>query len=266
MAAWRYGDQFGRRRRRYYTMVAGGVVVAGVVVVAGPLLGLVSIGALNPAVNLLRAGRSLYRARTYVYAPAPDGGTLRTRLSDLDRVRLTADERGPVLRVPIAPTRQPFLSLPVMSGYRAGRRVEPQELHGDAAVRAAGALLPHMNQSGGSTDDVQRAVGYLEDAATTDELFRHAAGAIAKRGSKGVGRARGNDLLKNLPTANRLALEMATHEETERRALEGELHLLEEAWRSAEEIAHIADEMFVPESVDAELARLKRERDDAARG
>ncbi|HEY5087090.1 MAG TPA: hypothetical protein VII66_07035, partial [Gemmatimonadaceae bacterium] len=27
MAAWRYGDQFGKRRRRYY-MIAGGSVVA----------------------------------------------------------------------------------------------------------------------------------------------------------------------------------------------------------------------------------------------
>ena len=39
----------------------------------------------------------------------------------------------------------------------------------------------------------------------------------------------------------RLALEMASHEETERRAMEGELALLEAAWKNAEEIAAIAD-------------------------
>jgi len=38
-----------------------------------------------------------------------------------------------------------------------------------------------------------------------------------------------------------LALEMALHEETERRALQGELAALEAAWREAEEIAGIAD-------------------------
>jgi hypothetical protein len=71
--------------------------------------------------------------------------------------------------------------------------------------------------------------------------------------------------LKNLPIAGRLALEMASHEETERRALEGELHLLEAAWRDAEEIAGIADDMFLPASVDADLARLKRLRDEEER-
>ena len=50
---------------------------------------------------------------------------------------------------------------------------------------------------------------------------------------------------------------MAAHEETERRALEGELHLLEEAWQNAEEIAAIADDMFLPQSVDADLERLR---------
>jgi hypothetical protein len=50
---------------------------------------------------------------------------------------------------------------------------------------------------------------------------------------------------------------MATHEESERRALEGELHLLESAWKDAEEIAGIADDMFLPTSIGERLARLK---------
>ena len=39
-------------------------------------------------------------------------------------------------------------------------------LEGEAAVRAAGALLPLVNRSGGSTADVQRAVGIVEDAGS----------------------------------------------------------------------------------------------------
>jgi hypothetical protein len=39
---------------------------------------------------------------------------------------------------------------------------------------------------------------------------------------------------------------MALHEEQERRALEGELAILETAWREAEEIAGIADNLLVP--------------------
>jgi hypothetical protein len=40
-----------------------------------------------------------------------------------------------------------------------------------------------------------------------------------------------------------LALEMALHEESERRALEGELALLEAAWRDAEDVARVADHL-----------------------
>jgi hypothetical protein len=47
--------------------------------------------------------------------------------------------------------------------------------------------------------------------------------------------------LLRVPLADRLALEMAAHEDAERRALEGELTALQEAWREAEEIAAIAD-------------------------
>lgn len=46
----------------------------------------------------------------------------------------------------------------------------------------------------------------------------------------------------------RLALEMAVHEEEERRALEEEISVLESAWREAEEIAAIADDLLTPSS------------------
>jgi hypothetical protein len=51
---------------------------------------------------------------------------------------------------------------------------------------------------------------------------------------------------------------MALHEETERRAMEGELALLESAWRDAEEIAEISDNMFLPDSVRSSLDALRR--------
>jgi hypothetical protein len=69
-----------------------------------------------------------------------------------------------------------------------------------------------------------------------------------------------------VPLATRLALEMAAHEVTEGRALEGELYLLEEAWKQAEEVAAIADDMFLPASVDADLARLRAAREAGAGG
>ena len=47
----------------------------------------------------------------------------------------------------------------------------------------------------------------------------------------------------------RLALEMALHETSERNALDSELATLERAWREAEEIAAIADGLLVPKHV-----------------
>jgi hypothetical protein len=53
---------------------------------------------------------------------------------------------------------------------------------------------------------------------------------------------------------------MALHEEAERRAIQGELALLEAAWREAEEIAGIADKLLVPDEVEGQLERLKGRR------
>jgi hypothetical protein len=66
----------------------------------------------------------------------------------------------------------------------------------------------------------------------------------------------GEVFLDRLPQAVRLALEMAAHEDIERRAMEGELAILEDAWRQAEEIAAISDSMFV-EDADTKLVELK---------
>jgi hypothetical protein len=58
-----------------------------------------------------------------------------------------------------------------------------------------------------------------------------------------------------LSASERLALEMALNEESEYRALQGELAQLEQAWRDAEQIAAIADNLLLPESVEDFLKR-----------
>jgi hypothetical protein len=57
--------------------------------------------------------------------------------------------------------------------------------------------------------------------------------------------------LADIPYEVRLALEMATNEGIERRAMEGELAILEEAWRQAEEIAAIADNLDLGKPADS---------------
>jgi hypothetical protein len=51
---------------------------------------------------------------------------------------------------------------------------------------------------------------------------------------------------------------MVLHEEDERRAMEGELALLAERWREAEQIARIADSLLVPPETETAFGRIRR--------
>jgi predicted nuclease with TOPRIM domain len=62
-----------------------------------------------------------------------------------------------------------------------------------------------------------------------------------------------------MPTSLALAVEMSLHEEQERRAMEGELADLTRAWREAEEIAAIADDLLLPDAVREAMRRLRGE-------
>jgi hypothetical protein len=208
--------------------------------------------------NLFNAGSGIYRHRKLVHVPTPSG-LIPTRFSELTKVSLRAEGDEVRLSVPVVTaTKGPWWR------YESGKEI--LQLTGMDAVRAAGALLPSLNSGGGSADEVSRAVGYLDEAPDAVQLYRRAAESIAEAQGKRFFGMRYDNALRRLPTAGRLALEMAAHEDTERRALEGELHILEEAWKQAEEIAGIADDLFLPESVEKDLARLRSERGDKTEG
>src|SRR5213592_1743693 len=44
MAAWRYGDQFGRRRRKHLVLSGAAIAVVGGILVLGPATGIIGIG------------------------------------------------------------------------------------------------------------------------------------------------------------------------------------------------------------------------------
>ena len=64
--------------------------------------------------------------------------------------------------------------------------------------------------------------------------------------------------LVHIPAELRLALEMTLNEDAERKALEGELAELEQAWKHAEELAAISDNLLLPESVTEWMARRRQ--------
>jgi hypothetical protein len=255
MAAWRYGDQFGRRRRARYGRVAIGAAAVGAVVVAGPVMGLISLGGL-PAWNLGVSGYKIYRAkRVRAHIETLLSGPLPVSVAQLADTCLSWRHEEARWELEI-PRRSLSLGRRLFAEMNDPREThEIMRLRGATAERALRQLLPHVNAAGGSPDDVNDAVQVIEHTPDVHRLLRN----TAKHHGSGL-HSRDPVRLARLPAHIRLALEMSIHEESERRALEGELHVLAAAWRDADEIAAIADDMFLPPSIENQLARLRATR------
>ena len=256
MAAWRYGDQFGRRRKRQ--MLITGAVVGSAAALFG---GMAAVGSSVGSFAGIYANGGIWDALVNGRQSAsigkialPDGQLVdvqrkHARMSALER----GDDGGPLQ-----------LRLESVAGTHV--------LIGDDAMKAAARLLPTVNRFGGSRGQVQDAVSLLEEigdplrvltsvqqrvgAATGDA--RWGAGKkdwIGRHKRDGIEKLPGT--LHTLTPRDRLALEMALHEESERRAMDGELAALELAWAEAEQIAKIADDMFLPASMNDQLDKLR---------
>ena len=223
-AAWRYGDQFGRRRRKKIIYGTAGVVVLGGVLVGGAATGVLSGVFISQFSNLFNMWMN---ARTLVKLHPEEGGVVRLKRPDLlgTRVRPAADEVGFKVQI------------------RKGKKKTWHE--GAEARRFAGAILPRMNSMGGTKETVQHAVDEIETIGHPERFLLDIAEGDRFRDKKGV-----PGYVNKMPKPTKLALEMALHEEQERRALEGELWLLERAWEEAEEIAEISDNLFLPEGTE----------------
>ena len=237
-AAWRYGDQFGRRRRRALLIGGGALVAVGAVVAGAAVVG-ASIGSfagmwgqLPNMINWMRR----------VKVKTPDGRVLTVRGTSFNAAKLSAD---------------PESGTPMLQFKHKGKE---QVFEGEEAVRVATTLLPAVNFAGASKKSVRAAVQRLEtfngSEGYLEALWAGRADKLWKTTRKGMVKPQS---LQSLKSATRITLEMALHEEQERRAILGELHVLEAAWREAEEIAGIADNMFVPEEMEAQLEAMRRQ-------
>ncbi len=256
MAAWRYGDQFGRRRKRQM-LITGTLVGSAVALVGGMAAVGVSVGSFAGIYANGGLWDALVNGRPSVSIGKivlPDG-----QVVDVQRkhARMSALERG-------ADGGPLQLRLESVSGTHV--------LVGDDARKAAARLLPTVNRFGGSRVQVQDAVSLLEEIGDplrvlTSVQQRVGATTGDQRWGNGKRDWKGNDkrsAVKKLPGTlhtltprDRLALEMALHEESERRAMDGELAALELAWAEAEQIAKIADDMFLPASMNDRLDKLR---------
>jgi len=250
-AAWRYGDQFGRRRKRAILVAGGSVAAVGALVAGGAAAG-VAVGGFGWLVA--QAGRNL------IYG-SPETVVARVRT---ERHGLVDVRRRHLAESSIAQSDDGSLSLYLRFKNGSGQFTGPE------AERIASIVLPKVNRFGGKQGEIADAVRAIEAAGTSERFLQHvgrASQGVIRSMTAGVSprKARSRQMeftkygLFSLPAPQRLALEMALHEEAERRALEGELAQLEEAWRDAEEVAAIADSLLVPSGVEAALKRLKGE-------
>lgn len=240
-AAWRYGDQFGRRRRRSLLYGVGiGVGVVGLSI-GGLAMGVLSGAVVGQSGNLFNLWQM---TRTRARLKLPDGTVTRVRTRALPWVVLVPadDELGWALQ--IGKARDP-------GRFRSGR--EELVLRGEDARRAATVLAPAVNSAGGNREKVRRAVRALEEAGHPSEFLRS---VPAMKDQIKIWGRRGPSLA-GLPVESRLAVEMALHEEQEMRALQGELWRLERAWQDAEEIAAISDNLLVPSDTAARIDALR---------
>ena len=244
-AGWRYGDQFGRRRTRQMLIAGAGVAAVGGIVLGGAVVG-VSVASFG-----------------WMFAQF---GRLAIQGADetiVARVRTETGQVLPVRRRHLAETtlsRGSDGTLAIDLRYKNGQ----SRFEGPEAMRIAAMVVPVVNRFGGSRQTVAAAVNEIEQVGGPERFVEQLAGraaattAVRARPNRRRRRGRiGSTGLYGLAAVDRLALEMALHEEAERKAMAGELSLLELAWRGAEEVAAIADDMFVPAGVRSALERMR---------
>jgi hypothetical protein len=227
LAAWQYVDVFRRRRQRAIALTAVAATVAfgaGVAWLAAVASAQVLIQlTVQTAVNVGR-GPAVRVAR-------PDGKRLVLAGGDLST--LSIEPRTPDAPLTLTFKRDRFWSEPSQYTY-----------HGEHAERTLRPILARLNRFSGRPAEVALAVEQLnregDPLAPDHQRF----------GKKSI-------TVKTLYPVDRLAFEMSLAERDEQRLLAGELASLTDAWREAEEVAAIADNLFVPESVTAWLRRQK---------
>jgi hypothetical protein len=218
MAAWRYAREFGRRWSRNGVpsafVAAGGLQAAYNATITtgiGPFPALAALLAVAVSVAAVR-GAALRKTKIAL----PDGTVVRP--SAIGNFRFTLEPHAHSWALATGSAACPLIVGPL-------------------AVPALRSVMTVRNFTGAPPRDVHAALDHLNTVGAPDQFIARLA-----RASRTTG-------IHWYPPEISLALEMALHEDAERRALDGELAALRDEWELAEEVARIADDLLLPESV-----------------
>jgi hypothetical protein len=250
-AAWRYGGQILARRsllRRELSGAGAQGLALGGVIVATTTAGLLFSPWLIPAG---------IAALTAVDAVPTIREMRRPVLRFEDRRVLSMYSASKARLVPADTEEGWHLIVPITAN-------EELALSGADALRILRTTLPKINPWGSSEQNLREATDAVERLGHPDRVFCEAARALRNSQHWWSGRGR-LGAVNGGPRRIQLTLEMAANEDVERRALQGEVSVLEQEWKEAEELAAISDELLLPHKVRERLREWKRGRDAAGR-
>lgn len=276
-AAWRYGDQFGKRQRAVWIPAIGPLAFTGGGLAC--VLAAVNHGSAGTVgMTALSTGLFLNISGTVVnsFSSWKSFQKIRAGIRD-DQGNLLHLTRSDAFQSLLVPTGQMFdwrLQVPrhkvvktniVSRALGVGERTQYTgnfaTLRDETAMRALSIILPQANYAGASKKGVREAVAVIDDAPSIQYLLHLA--VTNKRAQRDAEYMNdGGSTLVNLPPSLRLALEMSIHTDDERRAMEGELAELEARWRDADAIAKIADDLLLPDTVQSQIDTQKSRKAD----
>lgn len=228
-AAWRYGRRF--RRRRIKNSLIAGTMIGGAV---GAALGAAAAG------FALAAYWAAYGTTLWLVDEGPKRRKTTSFWLGQRLLHLTQDDAEA--------TRVFSDSSPDRYGISLHHTKGVELLRGPDAKRVLGYVMPALTPFGGDRGDVTNAIELVDSAGSADECVANTLERAKRHGG----------FFTRFPVSTRLALEMSLQEESERKALEGELASLERAWREAEQIASIADSLLLPPDVLERIAGLRK--------
>ena len=261
-ASWRYGQRFMQREQHALVSTSAGVaaLLVGLVMVGGPLMPISGAGAtLYGSYRLSRlAVRKISGWRRLGAIPLADGRTEMLNVARARSARIVAlDGGGWTLAVPeFRGAGRMLRSSAVVDevneeeswdGHGIEGRQRTFDLVDPAHAEDIGRrIMPVVNHAGGDDDMVRGAA----------KLHEQWEGQIGETVSKLVEWRKKPIALAGEPHLA-LAFEMSVYEDQERRWLQTQLYLLKHAWKEAEELAAIADDLTLPEWVAERIGHLR---------